>query len=236
MMKSIVRSSLLSFSLAALGAGSAMAQDATDPAPVQAQTFDPHYDRQGEIDADQATHDREEASNARRHRDVFFLIPEGGVEIANFATGIAGNNNKSGSITQHNGTVYAAPTFGVDAGFRLSYLNLGVRYQRSWFNDSAVNKLNMNKLYGVVGVTFGKRIVVGQIFAAFGYAFIDQPNASLENGLGGEIGASIDFYVTTWLSLGLQVSVDASGYKAQPSDNLLGEVGGTGLFRLGFHI
>ena len=230
MIKTILAAGFLS-----LTARAAMAQDTnSDPTPVTPQTYDAHYDRQGEVDADKATHDREEASDHRNHRDVFFIVPEGGVEIANFATGIVSTRNAA--VTQHNGTVYAAPALGVDAGFRLGYLNLGARYQRSWFSDSAVNKLNLNKLYGVVGVTFGKRIVVGQLFAAFGYAFIDQQNDSLTNGIGGEIGASVDFYVTPWLSLGLQATVDAQGYKDRNSGNLLGAVGGTGLFRLGFHI
>ena len=102
------------------------------------------------------------------------------------------------------------------------------------FSDVIVNRLNLNKVYGEFGVMFESCVMKTMLFLDFGWAFIDQPGSFTGRGLGGQVGVAFDFYATHWLSVGASAAFDAQGYR--PQDTYLSAIGGSFLFRLGFHI
>jgi hypothetical protein len=123
-------------------------------------------------------------------------------------------------------------SYGAIAGFRLHRLSLGLLYQRDDVLSGA-NGLDLNKLYGEVGLNLRLGILMIVLKADVGYAFA-QAYGDLYNGVGAKVGAAFDFYPIRILSIGPGADFDVQGYSTPAG--FAGTYGATFQLRVGLHI
>jgi hypothetical protein len=122
--------------------------------------------------------------------------------------------------------------YGALAGFRIGMLSIGGLYQRTDVMTGA-NYLDLNKLYGEVGLNLRLGILMIVLHADIGYAFVNSFGATF-NGVGGKAGVAFDFYPVRILSIGPGADFDVQGYSL-PS-GFTGSYGATFQLRVGIHI
>jgi hypothetical protein len=170
--------------------------------------------------------------------DILHIRPFVGYEISSVGAldfNIAGANSS-----------YKADSFNVSglawggyAGFRIGLISGDVLYQRTEFGHTNDGRTaSMNKLYGDLGFNFGSGWLRGMIDLAFGYSWLELQGAPSRQGFGGRIGASLDFFLARWFSIGPTASLDLQGYSesANGGTSLVGAYGGTFTARIGLHL
>ncbi len=162
--------------------------------------------------------------------DVFQLTPFVGAEVTRFGfAGLDSTGLKSGDY------VASGITYGALGGFKLGPVSVGVLFQRTEELDTPQNlSLNLNKLYGEIGMNVKAGKMIAVMHLDFGWAFFQPGNAKTEEGFGGKLGLALDFYPIKWLSLGGGVDLDIQGFDTERG--LIGGFGGTFVFRVGLHI
>jgi hypothetical protein len=122
--------------------------------------------------------------------------------------------------------------YGALAGFRIGKLSIGGLYQRTDVMTGA-NFLDLNKLYGEVGLNLRLGILMIVLHADVGWAFVNSGGA-IFNGVGAKAGVAFDFYPIRILSIGPGAAFDVQGYSLP--GGFTGSYGATFQLRVGIHI
>ena len=174
---------------------------------------------------------RAEAGAVTESADIVSITPIVGVEIAQI--GSTGFSDANGVFLRglH---VSPALTYGAIAGVRLGPFGLGVLYQHTQGGQSLDSAdVTMNKLYGQLSLQIPWDKLVGLMHIDVGWASLATPG-TLTHGVGGTIGAALDFYPVRLLSIGAGADFDLQGYRTP--GQLVGGYGGTFVARIGLHL
>ncbi len=180
---------------------------------------------------------RAHAGIVKDYIDVVYVTPFVGLEIGRM--GYAGVNSASTTTApgiKSGSFVFDGLAYGGGAGFRIGGLSIGAIYQRTQADGpNAGSSLNLNKLYGEVGINIRTSFIMTIIHFDFGWAFFGQDGLSRQDGLGGKVGIALEFYPVRILSLGVGADFDAQGFFPSGS-SAIGTYGGTFLARVGLHL
>ena len=125
--------------------------------------------------------------------------------------------------------------WGAYLGFRIGPISLDGLFQRTDLAKTGDGiGVTMTKIYADLGFNLGSRWIRSVLDFAFGYSFLDIDNAPRQQGFGGRIGVSLDFFPLRWLSIGPTASFDAQSYSTKTG--YIGADGGTFTGRIGFHL
>lgn len=168
----------------------------------------------------------EEAASETDNFDLY-ARPFVGYEISQFGSANINTGTAGGSVTTH------GIAFGAEGGLRLGPFGFAALYQRTEVLDDLSRGANLNKLYGLFNVNIRSGSLNGVLSLGGGWTNLTAGNSGI-NGLGGRLGAGLDYYFFHWLSAGGGVSFDFQGYSG--AGGWLGAYGGTFVARVGFYL
>jgi len=129
--------------------------------------------------------------------------------------------------------VASGVTTGGVAAIRLGPISLGVLGQQTSTQDAAGRPLDLDKLYGELGLISQYHKLTTQVSLDFGYAYLVAPQDSTR-GFGGKLGLAFDYYPIPVLSLGAGGAFDGQVFPLA-QDAIVG-LGGTFVARVGLHL
>lgn len=161
------------------------------------------------------------------HFDWLYARPFIGYEISQFGSANINTGTAGGSVTTH------GLAFGAEAGLRLGPFGFAAMYQRTEVLDDLSKGANLNKLYGLFNVNIRTGSLNGVLTLGGGWTNLTAGTSAID-GIGGRVGAGLDYYIFQWLSAGGGVSFDFQGYSG--AGGWLGAYGGTFAGRVGFYL
>ena len=163
--------------------------------------------------------------------DLLFATPFVGAEFARVQTA---TRDEYGVIGLQGLRMGPSLTLGGIGGVRLGPFAVGVLYQRTEGRNASANTgVILQKVYGEFALHIPYGAMVGVVHVDFGWAYLDT-SGTISQGVGGKLGAALDYHVTRWLSLGAGAALDLQGYSTRTE--LVGGWGATACGRLGLHL